>query len=133
MNKKHVQVAVGVIENKGGDILIAKRGGNQHLAGLWEFPGGKIENGESADSALERELYEEIGIHIQSAQFIFDVPFEYAEKKVTLHIFLVRKFTGDAHGNEGQKIKWVAKSELDQFEFPEANKPILVYLSQLDT
>ena len=127
MSRKLIHVAAAVIQNGRGDILIAKRSADQHQGGLWEFPGGKVEKGESALAALLRELYEELGIEIDRGKTrpLIKIPHHYSDKSVLLDVFQVCVFSGDAWGKEGQPIKWVPKSELDAYEFPEANKPIL--------
>lgn len=125
MSRKLIHVAAAVITNLSGEVLIAKRSEAQHQGGLWEFPGGKVEQGESALSALSRELYEELGIEVTEARPLIKVPHHYSDKSVLLDVFEVTRFTGEAWGKEGQPIKWVAKAEMDHFSFPAANQPIL--------
>ncbi len=122
-----IRVAVGVIEGPQG-ILIARRQKGQHLEGLWEFPGGKVEVGEEALDALSREILEETQLHVGGASFLFDIRHDYPEKTVILHIFHVTTFTGDAQGHEGQEVRWAPRAELDSYDFPEANQAILDYL-----
>lgn len=126
---KKVAVAVGVIERENGDILISKRHHHLHQGGKWEFPGGKIEKGESTLSALTRELNEEVDITVKSAESMLLLEHDYGDKFVVLDIWLVNGFDGTAKSNEGQEIKWVAKSELANYQFPEANKPIVELLT----
>jgi len=125
---KQIRVAVGVVENTHGQILICKRQAGQHLAGLWEFPGGKIEPEESGDQALVRELNEEVAIEAFAPEYLFTINHTYPEKQVSLLIYRVTGFNGEAAGVEGQELKWVKKPELVSYEFPEANKAILDYL-----
>lgn len=120
-----VHVAVGVVEDSKGDILIAKRPEHLHQGGLWEFPGGKVEEGEGVFAALKRELSEEIGILIDSAEPLIQIPWHYGDKAVMLDVFRVRQFSGEARGREGQVIQWVKANELNRFEFPAANQGIL--------
>ncbi|MBX2858560.1 MAG: 8-oxo-dGTP diphosphatase MutT [Cellvibrionaceae bacterium] len=125
---KPLRVAVGVVKNAAGEILIARRQSGQHLAGLWEFPGGKIEAGESREQALCRELREEVGIAVASCDYLMTINHQYANKYICLEILLVDAFSGSAAGMEGQQIKWIAISELANYAFPEANKAIVDYL-----
>ncbi|WP_067862387.1 Nudix family hydrolase [Neptuniibacter marinus] len=125
MKRKLIHVAAAVIKNSAGEVLIARRSEDQHQGGLWEFPGGKVEQGESALTALSRELNEEIGIEVKEARPLIKVPYHYSDKSVLLDVFEVSAFDGEAWGKEGQPIRWVAKGELDSFAFPAANKPIL--------
>lgn len=127
---KRIHVAVGVIENAEGEILIARRREGQHLAGLWEFPGGKLEKGEDASEALCRELYEELGVKPSVSSFQFAVDHRYSEKSVSLLIFHVTEFSGEPRGQEGQEIRWVSREGLCSYPFPDANQKILAYLKQ---
>lgn len=111
--------------NQQNEVLIAKRQAHQLGAGLWEFPGGKIEAGESAFAALQREFQEEIGIHIISAESWFTVNYTYPTREVALHTWMIGEFTGEARGVEGQIVQWVQLAELDGYEFPAGNKEIL--------
>lgn len=129
MSKK-IHVAVGVIKNAANNILIAKRSAHQHQGDLWEFPGGKVEAGESVFEALAREFREEVNITIHSAEPLLTVSHDYGDKQVLLDIWQSRDFSGDAQGNEDQPIRWVAIDQLDTYTFPEANKAIIEKLQQ---
>src|SRR6476619_2625198 len=107
MSSRIVHVAVGVIVNKDGKILIAKRPEQSHQGGLWEFPGGKVEQGESLFAALQRELFEELAIQIISTQPLIKIRHDYGDKIVLLDVHKVTEFIGEAKGNEGQPIQWV--------------------------
>lgn len=120
-----VRVAVGVLRNEFGEILIALRPSHKHQGNLWEFPGGKIEEGEECEQALDRELYEELGIRVLESRPLIQVPFLYKDKSVFLDVREVARFAGVPVGNEGQQIRWVNPSELNSFHFPAANVPIL--------
>jgi len=125
-----IHVAVGIITNHQGEVLIAQRPAHTtYGAGLWEFPGGKIEPQESIFTALQRELQEEIGIHILSAEPWFDLQHAYPNRTVHLHNWFVRQFSGEPYGAEGQVIRWVKASELCQYEFPEGNRLIIERLT----
>lgn len=122
---KRVHVAAAVIRRKDGCILIAKRPDHSHQGGLWEFPGGKVEDGESLRSALERELHEELGIHVLQARPLLKVSHDYPDKQVLLDVWDVSAFSGEAHGVEGQQLAWVSSRQLPGYDFPAANQPII--------
>lgn len=128
MTSVHVAVAVVVVNDH--DVLIARRPSDKHLGGLWEFPGGKVENGESVASALVRELDEEVALSVSESAMtpLLQIPFTYPEKTVLLDVYWVEANMNDAllaHGAEGQEVRWVAYTRLMEFEFPEANQPIV--------
>lgn len=124
MTTKIVNVAVGVIK-KNNAIFICKRANEQHQGGLWEFPGGKVEAGESVFAALKRELSEEVGITIHSSSQLMVIEHDYGDKCVKLDIHVVSNFSGEAHGAEGQPSEWVAINQLSNYEFPAANAEII--------
>ncbi len=132
MNKKVVDVAVGVIK-RGEQVFICKRHQNQHQGGKWEFPGGKIESGEGVGDALARELFEEVGIQVSCSFPLMEINHDYSDKSVSLKIHIVEEFSGEPTGQEGQLGQWVNITQLQRFEFPEANKPIYKRLQQLDS
>ncbi|HEY8160155.1 MAG TPA: Nudix family hydrolase [Methylobacter sp.] len=120
-----LQVAVGVVKNPEGKILISLRHAALHQGGLWEFPGGKIESSETTESALARELKEELNIDVTAASPLITIRHRYPDRFVQLNVFLVEQFSGEAKSLEGQPFKWVAPTELDQHTFPAANQPII--------
>lgn len=122
---KLVHVAVGVILGGDGRVLIAKRPSNVHQGGLWEFPGGKVEQGETLFDALSRELREELAIQVIATEPLIKIHHDYGDKIVLLDVHKVTEFSGDAKGNEGQPIEWVTPNRLAEYEFPAANLPIL--------
>lgn len=122
---ERVHVAVGVIRDAQGNILIARRHADSHQGGLWEFPGGKLEGGESVVQALRRELQEELAIHMHSASALLQIKHDYADKSVLLDVWLVENFTGSAEGREGQPLRWVDSRSLSNFSFPAANQAIV--------
>ncbi|EIC30219.1 MULTISPECIES: Nudix family hydrolase [Methylomicrobium] len=123
--QKFLQVAAGVIKNADGRILIARRDESLHQGGLWEFPGGKIEAGETPEQALFRELKEELDIDTLSAAPLITIHHRYPDRDVTLRVFLVDRFSGTAKGCQEQPIRWVEPNELNRFAFPAANRPII--------
>ena len=119
-----IEVTAAVIK-RGQEILITQRGEDQHLAGYWEFPGGKVEQGESVFAALQRELLEEVNLTVNASEELMVIEHDYGDKCVRLDVHIVDDFTGTAHGAEGQQGKWVALSELDVYSFPAANVEII--------
>ena len=122
---KRVHVAVGVIYGPDGRILIAQRSAGQHLGGLWEFPGGKVEAGESVNDALARELHEELGITVLSQSALCTIQHDYSDKSVLLDVWNVDRFAGTARGKEGQPLRWLFPHELRHQDFPDANRAII--------
>ncbi len=124
---REVHVAVGVIMDAAGNILLSRRHVDAHQGGLWEFPGGKVEAGESLQDALYRELEEELGICIDrdALRSLVDVRHDYGDKRVRLDTWLVPAFSGDPHGREGQPLEWVSVAALPERAFPAANVPIV--------
>jgi 8-oxo-dGTP diphosphatase len=125
MRMKRIHVAAAVIRSADGRVLIARRAPEKHQGGLWEFPGGKVEQGESVYSALVRELREELGIGVTAARPLIQVRHDYPDKQVLLDVWLVTAFDGQAHGAEGQPLAWVTAEDLPFYEFPAANRPII--------
>lgn len=121
----YLHVAAGVIEDKAGRILLARRSQHLHQGGLWEFPGGKVEVDESVYAALRRELEEELGIVVTQAVPLIRIPYNYSDKKVLLDVWRVIAFDNTPHGAEGQEIAWVERCDLRRYEFPAANTPIV--------
>jgi 8-oxo-dGTP diphosphatase len=120
-----VEVAVGVVFNTKGEILVAKRLPDQHQGDCWEFPGGKIEPGETIDIALKRELREEVGIEVLTHEHWLDIAHDYADKKVRLIVHKVLSFSGEPKGCIGQIIQWIAPQALDTLKWPQANMAIV--------
>ncbi|WP_060482499.1 Nudix family hydrolase [Pseudomonas sp. NBRC 111119] len=122
---KRIHVVAAVIRGLDGRILIARRADTQHQGGLWEFPGGKVEAGESVEAALARELNEELGIRVTRSRPLIKVSHDYPDKHVLLEVREVDAFEGEPHGAEGQPLAWVAPRDLAQYDFPQANRPIV--------
>lgn len=120
-----LHVAVGVIQDERGRVLVALRHSSQHQGGLWEFPGGKLELGESAEAALTRELSEELGIDVLRAEPFLQLTHAYSDRSVLLDCWLVLDYRGEPQGRESQPLAWRAVSELVADDFPTGNKPII--------
>ena len=130
-NEKNViEVVTGILKNDQNEILIAQRPKNKPKGGYWEFPGGKIELGENAFSALKREFFEEIGVEISSANHLANFSYHYEKEslQINLQVWLIEKYTGVPYGKEGQVIQFIKNNQLHEFNFLEANNPILDHL-----
>lgn len=127
---KAVEVAVAVIL-RGCEVLLALRPKHKKHAGLWEFPGGKFESGESLQQALRREILEELDIEVTDYTDLMDIEHQYEDYSVCLRVALVTGFVGKAKGNEKQQIAWVPIKELESYRFPEANTAILGKLAEM--
>lgn len=124
VGEPELHVAVGVVRSDRDRILIARRQPGVHLAGLWEFPGGKVEATETTLEALRRELREELGIDIGSASPLIQVRHRYPERRVLLDVWQVTSFAGVPRGLQGQTLRWVDPDDLQYIDFPAANRPI---------
>ena len=120
-----IYVVAAVILTKNKQILIAKRSDSKPQGGFWEFPGGKIERDETPTEGLFRELKEELAISVLEMRPFIKLEHEYPERSIILDVWIVEKFTGNARGNEGQTIAWVSIDQLNQYQFPEANRLIV--------
>jgi 8-oxo-dGTP diphosphatase len=119
-----VRVVAGALI-RDGQVLIARRPPGKHMAGAWEFPGGKIAAGESEAAALARELREEIGIEARSSHHVMNLTHDYPEKTVQLSFWVVDDFEGAPLGLEGQALKWVPLGLLSQEDLLPADRPFI--------
>jgi 8-oxo-dGTP diphosphatase len=128
-----VLVAACVLLDGDGRILIAKRPPGRSLAGLWEFPGGKVEPGESPEHALVRELAEELGIEIAAADLapLTFASHAYPDFHLLMPLFLCRRWRGEVRPHEGQELLWVIPAELVSYAMPPADEPLKAVLSAL--
>lgn len=122
---KTVHVAVGVVIDEANRVLVSLRAKQAHQGGLWEFPGGKCEPGETIEEALRRELDEELGIQVLSDAPLCKIEHDYGDKRVLLEVRRVLSFSGKPKGREGQAVRWTALDSLDPSLFPAANRPII--------
>lgn len=104
---------------------MSRRHAHQHLGGLWEFPGGKVDSGENVYEALCRELDEELAVKVHKARPLIRVAHDYPDKKVLLDVWEVEDFHGEPLGSEGQEIAWYSIDDLSALPLPEADKPII--------
>ncbi len=118
-------VVAAVIRGGDGRILIARRPEHLDQGGLWEFPGGKLEAGESQREGLYRELDEELGIRVSNATPLLQITHDYPARRVVLHVFEVTRWQGEPVGREGQPLRWVEPEALLDHAFPAANLPII--------
>ena len=120
-----IEVVCAVLEDGNGRFLACQRPFGKHLGGLWEFPGGKIDPGESPQSALIREISEELAIGIEVDRPLKAVVCNYGVKQIRLHPFRCRVVRGEPHPVEHEAIRWCAPDEFDSLEWAEADLPIL--------
>jgi 8-oxo-dGTP diphosphatase len=119
-----VQVAAGLIFRE-GHYLIARRKAGTHLGGLWEFPGGKRETGESLEECLRRELREELGVDVTPPVHVRVIRHDYRGKTVELHFFRCTISRGEASALDCEEVRWVTPGELSDYEFPPADRPLI--------
>ena len=125
----HFHVAAGILRDADGRVLISERLCDGPFNGLWEFPGGKIADGEAAIDALRRELVEELGIEVTEASSYMELHHEYPDRIVDLEFFLVTSWRGEPDGLEGQGLRWLLPSELRSDELLPADAPVIEALA----
>ena len=126
----HFHVAAGILCDSQGRVLIAERLGGGPFQGLWEFPGGKIGDGETALEALSRELAEELGIDVRTCASFMNLRHEYDDRIVSIEFFIVSEWLSEPVGREGQALRWVAREHLDASELLPADVPVVEALQQ---
>ena len=129
--RRRIHVVAGVLLDAAGRVLVAKRPVGAHLGGLWEFPGGKLEPGESREAGLARELAEELGVRVLAASPLVRVEHPYPDRDVLLDVWHVGSYAGEPLGHEGQAIEWREIASLDPVDFPPADVPVLIALQRL--
>jgi mutator protein MutT len=120
-------VTAAVVERDGA-LLLTQRLDGTHLAGTWEFPGGKCEDGESLPSCLRRELLEELGVEAEVGDEVFTLRHAYPEKTVQLHFFACR-LLGEPRPLMGQQMRWVPRADLPALEVPDADRQLIERLA----
>lgn len=130
MAKPVVLVVAAALFDRDGRVLIAQRPPGKHMAGRWEFPGGKVAAGESEGEALARELREELGVQVTASRPFMRLSHEYDDRNVELSMWLVDAFTGDPLGLDGQAVKWIAPVRLLDEDILEADRPFIVALQR---
>ncbi|MET0070017.1 MAG: Nudix family hydrolase [Candidatus Thiodiazotropha sp.] len=123
-----IHVAAAAIFDAEGRVLVTRRADHMHQGGLWEFPGGKREPGESMEQALARELDEELGIQPLAYDPLIRIRHSYGERRLQLEFFRVTRYRGRAMGLEAQPLKWLLPSEMDPNSFPAADRPVITAL-----
>ena len=125
MTSTVVHVVAGALFDAQGRVLIAQRPAGKHMAGGWEFPGGKLARNESPFDGLARELREELNVHVLAADPVVAYTHHYADRSVLLDLWFVTRYEGTPVSAEGQAIKWINLSELDHVDLLEADKPMI--------
>ncbi len=123
-----LQVVAGVLYRSDGKVLLTQRPQGCHLAGMWEFPGGKCEPNESPEAALSRELREELGIRIVTSAALITVPWDYPERSISLMAFDVQRWEGEPQSCEDQALRWQHPDTIEADELAPADGPILAAL-----
>ncbi len=119
-----MHVAVGLLLDR-DRVFLTRRAADAHQGGKWEFPGGKLDDNEPVETALRRELREELGIDVRAAQPWMQVRHRYPDREVLLDVWRITVWNGVPHGREGQEARWVSVRELSELDFPAADLPIL--------
>ncbi|WP_309091462.1 8-oxo-dGTP diphosphatase MutT [Phenylobacterium sp.] len=133
MTKPMVLVAAAALIDIDGRVLICQRPEGKQLAGLWEFPGGKVEAGETPEACLIRELDEELGIRVTKsclAPFVF-ASHEYESFHLLMPLYLIRRWDGQPQAREHKALKWVKPLQLDDYPMPPADGPLVAWLRDL--
>lgn len=128
--KPHKKIGVAVIANNEGKVLIDRRKTQGEMGGLWEFPGGKIEPGETIEECIAREIKEELDIKIAVGDRLTTIAHNYQTFKVTLYVHLCQHLSGVPRPIECEEIHWVEISSMNQYQFPQANTEIINLLQQ---
>ena len=126
----HKIIGVGVIWNDQQQILIDRRRPGGMMGGLWEFPGGKLELGETVEECIKREIWEELAIEIEVGKHLITIEHDYTQFRVTLTVHHCRHLNGVPQPIECDEIRWVTLDEMDRFTFPKANEQIIAILRE---
>ncbi len=123
-------VAAGVIRRDDGRVLVSRRQPGKHMAGAWEFPGGKVRPPETPRQALERELYEELGIEVSQSRELMGYEQQYPDRLIALHFFAVEEYAGAPRSREDQELAWEFPERLGELGFLPADRPLVDLLIQ---
>ena len=126
---KQLEVVIGIV-TRNGEVLICQRRDHDSLGGYWEFPGGKMEPGESRETCLERELAEELAIRVRPVREMKCIEFDYGEVRVRLYPFVCEHLDGEPQALASQRIAWVSPRELQDYKFPPANDGLIADLAR---
>lgn len=127
---RRISVAAGVIRRADGRVLVARRPPDKHMAGAWEFPGGKVRPRESPRQALSRELFEELGVEVWDARELMSYEQQYPDRLVELCFFSVEDYSGTPGGRERQELAWELPENLGKMGFLPADRPLVELLIQ---
>ena len=128
---RRLRVAAGILRDPRGRVLITERVGGGPFQGMWEFPGGKIGDGESPEQALARELLEELGVELRAAERFMHLEHDYPDRSVSIHFFLVDSWSSEPAGLEGQALRWVVPALLVEHDILPADIPVIEALQQM--
>jgi ADP-ribose pyrophosphatase len=120
-----IHVVAGALFDASGRVLIAQRPPGKHMAGGWEFPGGKVEQGEEPFAALKRELHEELGIDVHEAEPLIAYEHQYPHRRVLLDLWVVTRYSGEPQPLDAPVLQWVAVDELESAGLLEADRPMI--------
>jgi 8-oxo-dGTP diphosphatase len=127
----YIRVAAGILRDERGSVLISERVGDHAFAGLWEFPGGKIGEGEASTVALRREMREELGIEILDQALLLNLEHEYPDRSVSIDFYLIEKWLNAPEGRDGQAIRWIDPAQLSKDLLLPADGPVIEALQRL--
>jgi 8-oxo-dGTP diphosphatase len=127
--QRAIHVVAGAIFD-GSHVLIAQRPAGKHMAGGWEFPGGKVHSDEAAIEALKRELKEELNIDVLQVEWLCECAHQYPDRKVLLELWLIKEYSGSVIANEGQPLQWVPIDQLHTIEMLPADEPLVMALQK---
>lgn len=126
-----MRVAAGILRDADGRVLIAERTGDHAFAGLWEFPGGKIEAGEESVVALRREMLEELGVEILDQSLFMSIEHDYPDRSVSIDFYLIERWKNLPEGRVGQALRWVRPNELTEELLLRADRSVIQALQRL--
>jgi 8-oxo-dGTP diphosphatase len=123
--RPRLHVVAAALYDASGRVLIAERPPGKHLAGRWEFPGGKVQPSESEREALARELREELGVELVAAEPLMSLTHDYPDRGVELSLWVVARYSGQPRALDGQQLRWVAPERLEAEDILEADRPFV--------